>query len=338
MEVVMRLEEYEAKHLISYKHDDIESMRQALATYRCLLESGKAFEDDYCVCHFNHEGGPISEEHFEGHPALKAYLVEMAYYYNESAASDVQSLTTTEELFFLCAVIHPELEADIAKTCQALVDYAQLIGDSSEMWITCETAFGVSPLQIVAMQYPKYGYLLASFLVACWDEEHMPYHLEALYQWVRHVGVTDDSIKAYCYCDNAMARQSMLGYDIIEDLYFNEKPKLDKAFDLLTYLRETANGYERYVEIIAQRCKERPPIDAFNILFEEDQDENEIFETFIAELLIQHHPEVVFEQDELTFDLFATMTFIDSPAKDAVDKLKSDVEELLGGKISSFMS
>lgn len=323
----MILEEYEAAQLILYRNDDLDSMRKGMATFRGLLESGKSFEDGYCVTHFKNKGGPIAVSYFDRYPALKAYLTEMAYYYDDSTESDIGEKLTSEELFFLCAVIHPELKEDIIKTSEVIAKFANDLGDSSEMWLTCETAFGIGPLQIVAMQYPEYGYLMSTFLVANWDEEHMPFHLGALYQWVRHVGITGDSLKAFCYCNNTIARQQMFGYDIVETLFLADNPEVYKEFDLLTYFRETANGYDKFVEIFAKRCKESPAEDAMSSFFNGEGDFEEVIQTIVAEILIQHHPEIVY--DEFSFDDFADKQFIDTSAKEAVQKLMVDIKNRL---------
>lgn len=331
----MRLEEYDAQQIINYKHNDLDSMRQAMTTFRTSLATGDAFKNDYCVSHFKLEDTTITKAYFDDYPALKTYLKEMAYYYRDSDDYEFYEALTTEELFFLCAVINPELEADIVETCKAMVTYAKELNDSSEMWLTCETAFGIGPLQIVAMHYPEYGYLMAQFLVANWDEEHMPYHLAALYQWARHTGVNANSIKAYCHCDNHMARQQMLGYDIVESLFLNENPEVDKSFDLLTFIRTSKDNYNQFIEILANRFKEHPPIGAMTSLFSEDSsdDAEDLIGTLMAELLIQHHPESVYDYDEHEFETFETMLFIDTPAKDAVGSLIADIEQVLGSEI-----
>jgi hypothetical protein len=329
----MRLEEYEAKHLINYKHDDLDSMRQAMVSFIELLKAGEAFEDDYCVAHFEIEDAGIERSYFEPYPALQAYLKEMAYYNTMDSDYTFKERLTGEELFFLCAVIHPELEEDLLKLCEAIVAYANKASHSWELWITCETAFGIGPLQIMAMQYPKYGYLMAQFLISSWDEEHMPYHLAALYQWVSHVGMTDDSIKAYCYCNNAMARQQMLGYDMVESLFLNDNPQVEKTFDLLSYFKISPDNYQKFVRILAEACQKSQGVNTMSPIFDEDDLIDDVLKTIVAELLIQHHPETVYDYDDLSFDMFEDLNFMESSAKEAVVKLRADIEAVLGGEI-----
>lgn len=321
----MRFEEYDAVHLIAYRHDEIESMKKGLKQYRDLLDQGKAFQDDYCVSHFKDESGPVSINDFDDFPALQQYIQEMAYYYDDSARDDIGQRLTTEELFFLCAVVQPELKDDIIKTCQSIIQHGRNPSNVWSLWLTCETAFGIGPLQIVAMRYPEYGYLMAKFLIAQWDEEHMPFHLEALYQWGCHVGVTKDSLKAYCYCDNSIARQQMLGYDIVESLFLTDDPDVDKCFDLLSYLRNAVNGYRIFVDVLSERAKELPLISMAS-LFDTGGIEA-VLKTLVVEILLQHHPELVYDYDELSFDTFKDLMFIDATAEKTIEQLMIDLKD-----------
>ena len=334
-EDIVRLEEFDPEHIITFKYNDIESMRRAMEEFSNLLDSDQAFKDDYCVAHFKMENHPVSESDFEAYPALITYLHEMAYYYKQNSEFDFTQMLTGEELFFLCALKHPELEVDILKTCEAIVRYAKKVKHSWELWITCETAFGIGPLQLVALQYPKYGYLMGEFLIVGWDVEHMPYHLSALHQWVSHVGICQDSIKAYCHCVSTTARQQMLGYDIVESLFLNDKAQasIDYTFDLLTYIRSSEEGYKLFVKNLAMACESGKGLGVMEALFCGDDQVNVKLQTLVAEMLIQHHPSTVYDYEYLSFDLFKDIIFIDTPASQAVQKLRQDLESELGGKI-----
>jgi len=233
----MKLEEFDAKYLIKYTPDDIDSMRAAMKEYARLIESREAFDDDYIVAHFQPSVETIELSFFEEHPQLVTFLKESCGYYSSLSEeeSNIIECVFTETLFFLCAARHPELEDDLKAACESFVRFARKTNDSSKMWINSEHAFGVEPLQIVATVYPKYGYLLAGFFVPNWDTEHMFEPLGALADWSGRIGITPDTIKAFCYCDNDLAREMILGYTSWDGM--DENMFIDTKFPLMEYLR-----------------------------------------------------------------------------------------------------
>lgn len=324
----MRLEEYDNKHPIIYELDDISSMKEALKKYTELIDSEEAFEDDYCVAHFVHPKKKIDIEYFKDHPELVKYLEESSYYYDkDDDCEDIGEGTTGETLFFLFAVTYPELEKDIKLACQSIANYSRKHNDSSEMWLTCEHPFGIEPLAITARKYPKYAYLLASFLIPHWDDEHMSEPLFALGDWVEDIGVTADSIKAFSYCDNSRARQNMLGYDTWDD--GGSDDEIESSFDLLSHLRKSKLTYEEFTDIFASRYKESP-------FLQYNDDERHYIENpfieIVSEILYTYHPYNTWD-DDVDVDLQLTNTFIDCPADEAIIKIKKDVEVKLARPI-----
>lgn len=101
-------------------------MIKALAEYTQLILDDKAFENRYCVAHFQHSCDRIALTCFEKYPNLIRYLNEESYYYSfDSDPEDIQDSTTGEALFFLCAMMHPELEEDVKTDCEAIVQFAR---------------------------------------------------------------------------------------------------------------------------------------------------------------------------------------------------------------------
>lgn len=326
----MRLEEFDAKYSLKYMAGDIQSMKEALKTYADLIRSGEAFEDSYCVAHFEQLGEPLTLDYFREHESLRDYLVGSSPFFNPHM-EDIQSSTTGEALFFLCAAMHPELEEDMRKACEAMVDFSRRINDSSEMWLTCESPFGIEALQITATRYPRYGYLLAGFLIPYWDDEHMPEALYALGNWSSKLGITEDTIKAFCYCDNSRARENMLGYDTWEGGY--DEAIGDSAFDLLSYFREKPGEYERFKDILVERYEKMPYLQYCD---DDRYYEMDPTRSLITDILYLHYPYKTWDEDNHDTDQWLTNRFIESQADEAIGELKTYVEEKLGRPIVSY--
>lgn len=322
----MRLEEYEVKYPLIYTPGDTQSMRNALSKYTELILSGEAFEDDYCVAHFSHSCEKLSITYFQEYPVLVDFIKTKSYYSSDTTEDhleDLQSTMTGEALFFLCALMHPELEMDIKASCEGIVKYSRNLNDSSRMWLTCEYPFGIEPLYITATVYPKYGYLLASFLVPYWDDEHMPEPLFVLDEWSRKLGITEDTIKAFCYCDNSRARENMLGYDIWDG---GSSEPIESSFDLITYFRENEKAYESFINHLADRYEEMPYLQA------DDSDERYYIENpirpLIVEMLYIHYPYETWD-DDFDMDDYLVHQFIDTPADAAIEYIKETIENKL---------
>lgn len=332
----MRIEEAETRYRIEYIPGDIESMKTALKDYTRLINTEEAFEDDYCVAHFYIKGEALTESYFADYPYLFNYVTIMSKPYNNLVESDddnnkrdIQEYTTGETLFFLCAMMHPELKDEVIEACQAMVAFSRKHNDSAEMWITCEEPFGIEPLSIVAHVYPEYGYLLASFIIPYWDDEHMPEPLFSLAAWSDELGINKDTLKAYCYCDNDRAREAMLGYDTW-DGGFDDASEIESRFDLLQYLRDDETAYNALVEIFAERYKSMPWIQ-----FDDENSSDNPFKIRVIEQLYVHNPYETWD-DDFDIDEYLTQNYIDSPADEAIEKFLLDVEKLIGDFIPVY--
>ncbi len=300
----MRAEEFETKYEIKYIPGNIESMKNALKYYRELIESGEAFEDSYCVAHFiPEEQGIISDDD------LKAYL-------------------TGEELFFKYAVDFSELEEDLKLTCESIVNYSRELNDSADMWITCEEPFGIKPLYIFASKYPKYGYLLGSFMVPYWDDEHMPESLYTLSSWSNKFGITEDTLKAFCYCDNKRAREIMLGYDNYESCY-EEDEEIDSSFNLLKKFRESPETYELFKKILIERFN--------NMEFLQYTDSLDCYvknpvRELVLDILYLEYPYDIWD-DDFDIDEYLLNIFVEKQADEEAEEIKELIEKNIGRPI-----
>jgi hypothetical protein len=330
----MKYEEYEAKYLIKYTPGDIESMRTAMNEYAGLVESGDAFQDDYIVAHFQPDVEKIDISFFEEHPHLITFLEESCTYYNKERDNIIES-TFTETLFFLCAVKHPELKADLQKACESIVKFARKTNDSSAMWNSSEYPFGVEPLQIVSTVYPEYGYLFAGFFVPNWDDEHMFESLGALADWSNRIGISEDTIKAFCYCDNHLAREMMLGYTswngMSEDMF------IDTKFPLVNYLRDEEDrtpleyssnkAMNRFKQQLVERFRNQPLIQDVELTCCEDKvSVTDPITIIVLEMLLSVKPCETWEAD-FDIDEFLTERLVHKSAILEIEEIHEQLQK-----------
>lgn len=325
----MGLEIREAEHIIEYHKDDVDSIRLALEKYVYLLEEYEAFDDCECIVGFRHTGGPIGMNHFEWYPELQKFIIEKSYYFFEdSNRNDLATTMTSESLFFLCAVVYPGLEEEIKKTCEKMVLYMNDRGCPEDVLLTEEYPFGLEALHIVATKYPKYGYLLGAFIHFGWDEE-LEKGLSVMADWVKDIGITKDSIKAYCYCDNSRARNMMLGYDFYYDPV-ESVDQINSNFDLLSYFKNYPNAIDFFAETYTNKLKEYPLyqyVDEFQTFSECPIRER------VMELMFVHDPmDYDMEEDE---EEYIEKPFLNMTGAQAADKIKEAIEQKLGHSVKS---
>jgi len=322
----MKLEEHEAEYLINYTPDDIDSMRSGLQEYASLIESGDAFEDDYIVAHFEPTVEKIDLSFFKGHNDLIGFLEQSCEYYMDISKEEdnIKECVMTETLFFLCAAKHPELEADLKKTCETIVDFARKTNDSSKMWITCETAFGIEPLQIVASIYPEYGYLFASFFVPNWDDEHMFNSLGDLSNWSNKIGVNEHTIKAFCYCDNKLAREMMLGFTSWNGM--DEDMFIDTKFPLVKNLRKSIKAMDNFKEQLVNRFKDQPLLGEIYENYGEDVCVEDPITIILIDMLMSVNPCDPWD-DDFDLDEFLSIRLVHKSAVLEVEEIHALMNE-----------
>ncbi|MDC1105556.1 DUF3859 domain-containing protein [Prolixibacteraceae bacterium] len=314
----MRPEEADTKFELCYVPWDIDSMKQALEKYAQLISTSEAFIDSYCVAHFTPDFSALSD-------GLKQYHKEAIEEYTRN-----DECHTGEYIFYKIAIDIPGLKSHITNSCKAIVNYARMLNNSSYIWLTCEEPFGINPLYITASKYPEYGYLIASFLVAYWDTEHMFEPLEYLYRWSEKIGITNDSIKAFCYCDNNLARELMLGYNTWDG---GGEEHIGKThFDLITHFRTNTGAFDLFKEILIQRLKDMP------ILMEyEDQIRTNPIKRILMNILYPQAPYKVWD-DNFDLDNWLTNTFIDTSIEKEIEDTTAHIEKVTGCSITSFYS
>lgn len=322
----MAFEAKAAKYTIAYTPTDVASIRAALRAYGELIATGKGFEHDFCLVAFAPDVDVISLDFFQSQATIAQFLEQNRCINKEDDAAEPGNLineTLTETLFFACALRYPELKDDVKQACEDIVSFARETNDSAEMWLTYEDPFGLTPLLLTATLYPEYGYLLAGYLVPYWDDEYMPEPLSLLEQWRASLGITADTLKAFCYCDNSNARAAMLGYDVeceeVKPLAAAERP-----FDLISFFRESDSNYQLFKDLLVERFQQQ----AFLQYSSNIQTDNPLKDMLINMMLL-HYPYNAW-LDDFDPDLYLTQQFIDSSAEAALFELTAYVEQQLG--------
>ncbi|WP_417763666.1 hypothetical protein [Shewanella sp.] len=322
----MAFEAKEAKYIISYCPTDVASIRAALRAYGELIATGKGFEFDFCVVVFAPDVDVISLDFFQSQATIAQFLEQNRCINEEDDAAEPGNLineTLTETLFFACALLYPELKDDVKQACEDIVSFARETNNSEEMWLTYEAPFGQTPLLLTATLYPEYGYLLAGYLIPYWDDEHMPEPLSLLEQWRTPLGITADTLKAFCYCDNSAARALMLGYDV-ECEEVKPLAAAERSFDLISFFRESDSNYQLFKDLLVERFQQQAFLQYSSNLLTDNPLQN-----MLMDMMLLHYPYNSWD-DDFDPDLYLTQQFIDSSAEVALLELTTYVEQQLG--------
>ncbi|PXY02921.1 hypothetical protein DF185_02170 [Marinifilum breve] len=309
----MILEEFEAKYLIKYTPGDVESIRAGLQEYARLLESGEAFEDDYIVAHFECAQKEVYATDFENNESVTTFLNEISDSYKEDKDENpnLKDILFTETLFFMHALQYDDLHDEIKTACEAIVNYARKCNDSSKMWISNETCFGLEPLQLFACAYPEHGVLLASFMVPNWDDEHMGYAIWGYAAWVITQGLNEHTIKSFCYCDNIRARMMALGYDDWDGP--SENMEVRDHFPLLKHLRASKENQNQFKEFFKERLGSLPLLDGYDSFDAEITVETYIFQMGF-EMMVSLNP-VDYWDDDFDIDDYMSEIWLEDVAQ-----------------------
>ncbi len=320
----MAFEEIEPKYTFNYNPTETESIRKALQQYSECILTGEAFHDDYCAVVFNPLQEHILLNEFESYPAIHSFLENQLNACKPD--ENIKDNLLTETLLFAFALRHPELKEDVVNTCKSFVTLARALNDSAKMWITCEEPFAINPLELLSYVYPEYGYLFTSFYVPYWDDEHMPEPLYRISNWISTFGITHNTLKAFCYCDNSRVREIMLGYDS----YNETRSSISKnPFDLISYLRQSNDNYQSFLNMLVLRYEDIPYLPYSDDAF--DTNLNPISDIALNMMFI-HYPYNTWD-DDFDIDEYFTQTFIFEPAEQEISEIKSFIEQKLGKSI-----
>ncbi len=199
----------ETQSFICYHPHQTASMQQALSQFCEWLNSDQAFDDSYTSVCFQPEA-EINEalKDILHQPLMKATLALKsidAWQHRDN----LSALLNPEEVFFLFACLDTDLKEAVVKAGDAIRQTSRKLNHPESMRLNDTEVCGVVPLYQIGFAYPEYAYLLAGCLVTDWNESFAGYALNLPALLVAHHGYSEHLMKAFCYCDNDIARGRM---------------------------------------------------------------------------------------------------------------------------------
>lgn len=235
-------------HFICVDPSDPFSIRQALEKYTQLIESGRAFRHTYCKYSFKFTHTPDWAE-YPDQALIRALLEEGidTPAYEQGVALD--EVFVSETLLVLYAVQFPQLFHTLEALGKAMRDRGRLMNNWYHLFIAQSEFFGFNSLFILAWRYPQLGYLMTGFMPS--ETKHLLPNIAGLTRaWVKKVGLGEDSIRAWCYCDQPIVRQLMFSDGVaLDDDTVYEQP----ISALYAYVAEDEEVFYRFKGMLNER-------------------------------------------------------------------------------------
>ncbi|GLQ30749.1 hypothetical protein [Litoribrevibacter albus] len=242
-----------ATHFISVNPHDSASIKNALELYTQLIRSGEAFRHTYCKYYFKFTQ-PVDWAQYPNQPLIKVLMEEgiLEYPYKEETLANIEDVFTSETLLVLQAIQHDELYDTLVALAEVMRDRGRLMNNWYNLFIAESEFFGLYSLFIIALKYPQMGYLFTGFMPSA--DKYFPPSVPMLANiWAAQVGICEDSIKAWCYCDHPVVRNLMFASGIdVHDEDLHEEPinglyaHLSKDDEAIHQLKAVLN--ERFVK------------------------------------------------------------------------------------------
>ncbi|MDK9778564.1 MULTISPECIES: hypothetical protein [unclassified Vibrio] len=317
--------------VVEYDPQSLESLRQALRHYREALLQENAFDNYHCHVRFQVNNGCDDQI---GSLLENKIAQEVFAYVGYSYKSDIQptqllnsTYLTSEGAFFLRACQHQALESELEETAKLICHLARQFNDSSEMWVSEEQVFGLLPLLIVGLTFPRLAFYLGGYTIPYWDSEHAPHGEFALGVLTNHLGYTHDTLKAFCYCDNSAARGYM--FDDSKHESASNLTTRSQITGLLKIFREKPHEFEVFRSLMKQRFADQDYLqytDDSRYYVERPVDR------FIYSIMSPIHG-IDIDDHEVDYHAVMMSNFIDSSAEQAAVALTSEIEAYLGRPI-----
>lgn len=317
--------------VVEYEPHSLESLRQSLTHYRAALHQENAFDNFHCHVRFQVKNGCDDQI---GELVEDRIAQEVFAYVGYSYKSDIQpaqslnsTYLTSEGAFFLRACQHKALEPELEETAKLICHLARQFNDSSEMWVSEEQVFGLLPLLIIGLTFPRLAFYLGGYTIPYWDSEHAPHGEFALGVLTSHLGYTHDTLKAFCYCDNSAARGYM--FDDSKHESTSDLPAHKQGTGLLKIFRETPDEFEVFRSLMKQRFAEQ---DYLQYTDDSRYHVERPVERFIYSIMSPIHG-IDIDDHEVDYHAVMMSNFIDSSAEQAAAELTSEIEAYLGRPI-----
>lgn len=318
--------------VIPYDPQNVESLRQGLKLYRQYIEREDAFHEFSCRVTFKIEEncddtiGKLLQD------PITRTLIKFAGAKLEEIKPETNlrnCVYEDETAFFLRALHHAELESELEQTAITLTAVSRRINDSSDMWISDTEVLGLLPLFMLALKYPQYTYHLASYIVPYWDEEHAPFGGEVLAIVVSHHGYSHDMLKAFCYCDNYMARAKMFTLEAMSRINIQQVQGKQRRQPLLEVFRQQPEEFETFKRLLKERYA---AMDFLQYSSSPHEYNDDPIRPLVLSIVSPDAGTEWYDFDEKEESMSEAM-FIGSVADDAAADLKIEIEEYLGRPI-----
>ncbi|GLR06633.1 hypothetical protein GCM10007906_42210 [Vibrio hyugaensis] len=317
--------------VVEYDPHSHESLHKALRNYREALHQENAFDNFHCHVRFKIKEGCSDQigELVEDKIAQRVFAY-VGYSYKRDI-QPAQSLSgtylTSEGAFFLRACQHKTLEPELEETAKLICHLARQFNDSSEMWVSEEQVFGLLPLLIVGLTFPRLAFYLGGYTIPYWDSEHAPHGEFALGVLTNHLGYTHDTLKAFCYCDNSVARGYMFDDSIHEST--SDLSTRNPVTGLLKIFREEPDEFEAFRSLMKQRFADQ---DYLQYTDDSRYYVERPVERFIYSIMSPIHG-IDIDDHEVDHHNVMMSNFIDSSAEHAAAELTTEIEAYLGRPI-----
>lgn len=321
-----------ANLVIPYDPQNVESLRQGLKLYRQYIQREESFHEFYCHVTFKvEENGDDAIGNL-----LQDSITRTLIRYVGARLEEIKPETNLgdcvyeeETAFFLRALNYAELESELEQTAITLTALSRRINDSSEMWISDTEVLGLLPLFMLALKYPQYTYHLASYIVPYWDEEHAPFGGEVLAIVVSHHGYNHHMLKAFCYCDNYMARAKMFTLEAMRRINIQEVQGKQRLQPLLEIFRQKPGEFELFKRLLKERYA---AMDFLQYTSDPHEYNDDPIRSFVLSIVSPDLGTEWYDFDDKEESMSEAM-FIGSVADDAAADLKIEIEEYLGRAI-----
>jgi len=283
-----------------------ESISGALDQYKEILESGEVLNDEevFDVEFVKEENGQVKPLDIKDSSASEILneIMEMSETGVVSEDRIIEfgdAIYYSEAIFFSQACTYKALKEKILEVAKVVVDYSRKEKDTWALWVDDCTVFGIDMLYCIAKTYPEYTYLIGSYIIPCWDDEHAGYVIyEYLPRLINERGITRDIIKAFVYCDSSFARGEIFGEGLLND-----------------HFKENVEDYDYFKNELIERFKKELPV------IDED-------ECTIDEVVDSYYKNIFgLEYDESLSDEFFIYDNVDNEAAALYEQVKPYLDE-----------
>ncbi|QUJ69674.1 hypothetical protein KDD30_23380 (plasmid) [Photobacterium sp. GJ3] len=249
----------DTQHVIHYHPTQSDSIQQALQQFCGWLSHEQALETAGVTLSFlpETEVNEVLKNHLH-QPLMKALLSWKsidAWQHRDNLSAQL----SPEDVFFLLACFNPALKAQLFDAGDRIRLAARALNCPQKLSVNEAEVFGAAALYLIGFTYPEYAYLAAGYVVAGWDESFAPSVLNLPALLVAHHGFSASMLKAFCYCDNDIARGRMFSQCDLKGP-FNNLIQVDfrQHVNLVHVCQKEPETIDQLLSLLAQRSEAQP--------------------------------------------------------------------------------